>query len=188
MRISGGEAKGIPLRVPKKGSLRPASETVRERLFSSLGNLVSGASFLDLFAGTGSYGLEAASRGADRGTFVEKDARTVNCLRRNLAEVCKSAKINADDFTVIEGDAMRVIPRNEGPFDLVFADPPYPILKKVAPRLFARLLQEELAGMETRLILELPGEIELSPEGWVLERRLGKGRKGAPDHALFRMA
>ena len=188
MRISGGEAKGIPLLVPKKSSLRPASETARERLFSSLGNLVPGASFHDLFAGTGSYGLEAASRGAAKGTFIEKDARTANCLRSNLKEVCKSARIEVGDFSVLEGDAMRVIPPTEEPFDLVFADPPYPILQKIADRLFARLMDEDLAGANTRLILELPGEIELSPQGWVLERRLGKRRKGSPHHALFRIA
>ncbi|MFP6855060.1 MAG: RsmD family RNA methyltransferase [Opitutales bacterium] len=188
MRISGGEAKGIPLRTPKGGRLRPASETGRQRLFSSIGHLISGACFLDLFAGTGSYGLEAASRGASRGTFVEKDGRTAQCLRDNLANVCKSAKIDCADFAVVEGDALRARVSGSGPFDLIFADPPYSFLESIAPKLFARLLEDGVAKKETLVILELPGERHLEPQGWVLERRLGKGRKGAPDHALFRMA
>ena len=74
MRISGGKAKGIILSIPKARKLRPVLEPARERLFSCLGELVGGASFLDLFAGTGSHGLEALSRGAARGAFVGADA------------------------------------------------------------------------------------------------------------------
>ncbi len=188
MKISGGAAKGIPLQAPKGTSLRPASGPARERLFSSLGGLVSGASFLDLFAGTGSYGLEALSRGARRGAFVEHDARVANCLRRNLEAVCKSAGVTGESFEVIAGDVLRVTPRQGGPFDLVFADPPYPVLTEIAPKMFARLLRDELVGETTLLALELPGEIELAPKGWILERRLGKARKGSPTHGLFRIA
>ncbi len=188
MRISGGAAKGIPLRIPKKGRLRPASGPARERLFSSLGNLVIGASFLDLFAGSGSYGLEAVSRGATQGAFVEQDARIANFLGRNLAAVCKSAGRSEKSYEIISGDALRAAPHLEGPFDLVFVDPPYPILEDIAPKLFARLLEDELTGEKTLLALELPGEMELAPEGWILERRLGKARRGSPTHSLFRKA
>ena len=125
MRISGGKAKGIKLRVPKGSLLRPAAEPVRERLFSSLGDLVKGTTFLDLFAGTGSYGLETLSRGAEKGAFIEHDAKTLSCLRQNLADVCKSAKVSLENFEVVSGDALRATPRQSGPFEIIFADPPY---------------------------------------------------------------
>ncbi|MEJ6621751.1 MAG: RsmD family RNA methyltransferase, partial [Opitutae bacterium] len=68
MRICGGLARGIPLLVTKGIEIRPATDANRERLFSSLGENVIDTHFLDLFAGTGSYGLEALSRGAKQGS------------------------------------------------------------------------------------------------------------------------
>ena len=91
MRISGGKARGIPLRACKAPELRPATEANRERLFSSLGKAVINARILDLFAGTGSYGLEALSRGASRVHFVEKNRKVASALNQNLISVCKSA-------------------------------------------------------------------------------------------------
>ena len=73
MRISGGIARGIPLRVTKSKSLRPATEANRERLFSSIANQIQHKKVLDLFAGTGSYGLEALSRGAKNAHFIEQN-------------------------------------------------------------------------------------------------------------------
>ena len=186
MRISGGKAKGIMLKTPKSSSLRPAAETVRERLFSSLGDLVKGVTFLDLFAGTGSYGLEALSRGAESGVFIEKDGQTASCLRSNLIAVCKSANVSSDSFEVIRSDVLSLKTRLGGPFDLIFADPPYPILTKIAPKLFARMLKDGLIDKSSLLVLELPCEIELYPEGWKCVRRLGKEQKRAPTLALFR--
>ena len=75
---------------PKGDAVRPATDGLRQAIFSSLGERVVGARFLDLFAGSGAYGLEALSRGAGGGTFVEKNAKAVACLRQNLASVCKS--------------------------------------------------------------------------------------------------
>ena len=80
MRISGGKARGIPLRACKAPELRPATEANRERLFSSLGQAVINARILDLFAGTGSYGLEALSRGAVEASFVEKNKKGLRPL------------------------------------------------------------------------------------------------------------
>ena len=90
MRISGGAARGITLVVPKGDAVRPATDGMRQAAFSSLGALVTGAQFLDLFAGSGAYGLEALSRGAAGGVFVEKNAKAAACVRQNLAAVCKS--------------------------------------------------------------------------------------------------
>ena len=90
MRISGGQARGIPLRVPPGDAVRPATDGMRQAVFSSIASRVPGARFFDLCAGSGAYGLEALSRGAAGGVFVEKNAKAVACVRTNLAAVCKS--------------------------------------------------------------------------------------------------
>lgn len=90
MRITGGLARGIVLRVPGGDQVRPATDAMRQAVFSSLGARVAGATFLDLFAGAGGYGLEALSRGAASGVFIEKNAAAAACLRQNLAAVRKS--------------------------------------------------------------------------------------------------
>src|SRR3954471_19972411 len=138
MRISGGAARGIPLLVPKGDAVRPATDGMRQAVFSSLGARVVDARFLDLFAGSGAYGLEALSRGAATGTFVEQDARAAACIERNIAAVCKSLARDPDDLAVLELDA-RSVPVTGGLPDLVFIDPPYDIITEIAPALFARL-------------------------------------------------
>ena len=92
MRISGGIARGIPLRVTKSKSLRPATEANRERLFSSI-KIKFSIKVFDLFAGTGSYGLEALSRGAKNAHFIEQNKRVFNDLRHNFEQVKKSSDL-----------------------------------------------------------------------------------------------
>jgi 16S rRNA (guanine966-N2)-methyltransferase len=183
MRITGGQARGIPLLVPKSDAVRPATDAMRQAVFSSLAARVPGASFLDLFAGSGAYGLEAFSRGASRGVFVEKDARTAACIRRNIVAVCKSLGRGTNDLHVINADAT-VVPIATLP-DLVFVDPPYPIIPEVAPKLFARFTALMTAGADPLVIFELPGELTLAPEGWTCVKRLGKGAR-QPTVAIFR--
>ena len=108
MRISGGQARGILLVVPKGDAVRPATDSMRQAAFSSLGAFVVGARFLDLFAGSGAYGLEALSRGAAGGVFVEKNAKAAACLRRNLAAVCKSLGRDETGVEVFQADALTV--------------------------------------------------------------------------------
>jgi 16S rRNA (guanine966-N2)-methyltransferase len=183
MRISGGGARGIPLHLPPGDAVRPATDALRQAVFSSLAAQVAGARFLDLFAGSGAYGLEAFSRGAAGGVFVERDARTVECIRRNAAAVGKSLGRPTDTLTVLNADATTA-PLGEAP-DLVFIDPPYEIIPAVAPALFVRL-DGLLAGRpEALVIFELPGGLELAPAGWTCVKRLGKGAR-QPTAAIFR--
>src|SRR5688572_5526983 len=137
MRITGGQARGIPLTLPKGAAVRPATDAMRQAAFSSLASRVEGARFLDLFAGSGAYRLEAVSRGAAGGTFVEKDARTAAFIRQNIMAVCKSLGRPPDDLQVVTADATLAMPGE--PPDLVFIDPPYDLIATVAPKLFARL-------------------------------------------------
>ena len=161
MRISGGAARGIPLVVPRGDAVRPATDRLRQAVFSSLGAHVAGASFLDLFAGSGAYGLEALSRGATGGVFVERDARAVGCLRRNLSAVCKSLGRDERGLTILNTDASDAPSGGAGPPDLIFIDPPYEVIDEAAPTLFQRL-SERLAGRPDALVVfEMPGEVDL---------------------------
>lgn len=184
MRITGGRARGIPLVLPRGDAVRPATDAMRQAVFSSLAARVPGASFLDLFAGSGAYGLEAFSRGAVGGVFVEKDARTAACIRQNIAAVAKSLGRGAGDLRVINADATGV-PVAALP-DLVFVDPPYDLIPAVAPKLFARLAELRVAGVDPLVVFEMPGELTLSPEGWTCVKRLGKGVH-QPTVAIFRL-
>jgi 16S rRNA (guanine(966)-N(2))-methyltransferase RsmD len=121
MRIITGKARGARLKAPKGLSTRPTSDRVKESLFSILGGRVAGRRVLDLFAGTGSLGLEALSRGAADTVFV--DRATENVLREN-AEHTRLA----ETARVVRGDVFAALSRlsDEGEqFDLVFCDPPY---------------------------------------------------------------
>src|ERR1035437_9316558 len=137
MRISGGQARGIPLIVPKGDAVRPATDGMRQAAFSSLGGYVTGARFLDLFAGSGAYGLEALSRGAaggggGGGCCAKKPAGGPPCLRRNLAAVCKSLGRDPAGVEVWQADALTMAPTDPLP-DLVFIDPPYHLIADRAP-------------------------------------------------------
>jgi 16S rRNA (guanine966-N2)-methyltransferase len=183
MRITGGLARGIPLTLPKGDAVRPATDALRQAVFSSLAARVAGARFLDLFAGSGAYGLEALSRGAVCGVFVEKNAQTAGFIHRNIAAVCKCLGRPVDELQVITGDATTTWPGAVP--DLVFIDPPYEIIPEVAPNLFVRL-EERLAGNpDPVIIFEMPGELNLAPAGWTCVKRLGKGAR-QPTAAIFR--
>lgn len=187
MRISGGAARGIPLQVPKGDAVRPATDGMRQSVFSSLGARVAGARFLDLFAGSGAYGLEALSRGAAGGTFVEKNAKALACVRQNLAAVCKSLGRDEHGVQVLTGDATSV-PVNPGEVpDLVFIDPPYEIISEIAPALFARLTETLASKPDALVVFEMPGELELAPAGWTCRKRLGKGAR-QPTVCIFQRA
>jgi 16S rRNA (guanine966-N2)-methyltransferase len=185
MRISGGAARGIPLVAPKGDATRPATDGMRQAVFSSLGARVVGARFLDLFAGSGAYGLEALSRGAAGGVFVEQNAKAAACIRQNILSVCKSLARDSADLFVIQADA-RSVPLGAGVElpDLVFIDPPYKIIGDIAPFVFARLAEALERKPEAIVIFELPGELELMPVGWSLLKRLGKGAR-QPTVAFF---
>lgn len=183
MRITGGQARGIPLVLPKGDAVRPATDAMRQSVFSSLAARVEGATFADLFAGSGAYGLEALSRGALGGVFVEKDARTADCIRQNISAVCKSLSRGAEALRVINADATTV-PLAEAP-DLVFIDPPYDLIAAVAPKLMARLAELLAAKADPLVVFEMPGELTIAPEGWTCVKRLGKGTR-QPTVCIFR--
>ena len=111
--------------------LRPSGDENRERLFSSLRDFVRERSVLDLFAGTGSYGLEALSRGASGAVFVESDRRIFNDLKLNLANTCRSAKLPPSIGQLENRDVSEYLRHCDLSFDLIFLDPPYPEISKL---------------------------------------------------------
>ena len=124
MRVIGGHDRGRRLRAPRGLATRPTADRVRVTLFDVLGPTVAGARVLDLFAGTGAVGIEALSRGAARVVLVERDQSALRALRANLAAL-DAPRAAA---RVMAGDVLRLLPElgaQEGPFDLVFIDPPY---------------------------------------------------------------
>jgi 16S rRNA (guanine966-N2)-methyltransferase len=141
MRIVAGVARGRRLVAPPGDAVRPTADRVREALFASLAPLLPGASVLDAFAGSGALGLEARSRGADSATFIERERRALDTLRRNIAAV------GLDGTTVIAADAVRTL-RDAAqagvlagsPFDLVLLDPPYALQEDVLATLLADLV------------------------------------------------
>jgi len=126
MRITGGRLRGRRLASIGGASIRPTSDRVREAIFSIVGQDLTGWVVLDLFAGTGSLGIEAISRGASSAAFVENARDALRVLRRNLG-LC--SVYESGTTLVLEWDIGAGIPWNhpvmKGPFDLVFLDPPY---------------------------------------------------------------
>ncbi|MCZ6673862.1 MAG: 16S rRNA (guanine(966)-N(2))-methyltransferase RsmD [Verrucomicrobia bacterium] len=183
MRISGGKSRGITLRCPRGQKTRPAADAVREALFSSLGSRVEACRFVDLFAGTGAYGLEAWSRGAAGGTFVEYDFESVRCIKENMSQVAKSANLDDSALELVRSDVFRWQAFEEHAYDIVFADPPYASFPQVAPDLFN--LGNRLLKKDGMLVVEKPADLELDPVGWILVNRLGKKRGSGPSVALW---
>jgi 16S rRNA (guanine(966)-N(2))-methyltransferase RsmD len=147
LKLTGGSFMGRRLYVPDMG-VRPATNLVREAIFSTLNsffeNGVQGLRVLDLFAGTGSLGLEAISRGAAVVTFVDQSSESVRSIRRNL-------EILEYEGQVIRSDVLQFLRRNRGlQFSLVFIDPPYRYEKTAA---VVGELQRALVSEEKTLLV-----------------------------------
>jgi 16S rRNA (guanine966-N2)-methyltransferase len=150
LRVIGGKYRSRVLRVPDRPGLRPTPGRVRETLFNWLGQELSGLACLDLYAGSGALGFEAASRGAARVVLVEKDRAVVAELERSRAA------LGANQVTIVGGEAVDFLMRERSRFDVVFLDPPFrqnavpAILEKLPPRLRpdARVYVESDAPVE----------------------------------------
>lgn len=183
MRVISGSAGGIVLHLPKT-DLRPTMDIVRGALFSSLSEAVVGARVLDLFAGSGSIGIEALSRGAAAATFVESDRKACEVISQNLAKTrLRAPVVQADVFRYLQ---TRCQP---GEAHLIFADPPYSKLPGArdfaAELLDSQSLREALApgGL---LILEVMAGWKMPPAPlWECLRRK---RYGSTETLLLRLA
>ncbi len=119
MRIIAGRARGRRLKSPATSGTRPVTDRVREAVFSSIGSWVVDSAVADLYAGSGSFGLEALSRGASSAVFVENGRKALRALRMNIETVGLGG-------TVIDGSVQDFLRRSDDRFHLVFMDPPWP--------------------------------------------------------------
>ena len=182
MRVSGGRWCGRNLAAPKTDEVRPTQDRVREALFSMLLNEVPGCSFLDLFAGSGSVGIEALSRGAARATFVEMDPRHLAVLTKNLALVLPDASERAACAETVRADAYAWISTaaRGRRFDVAYCDPPYALgAEKGYGAMLKTLAECDVVRPGGLFVAEM--KCEQSPEeveGWTLcrDRRYGQTR------------
>jgi len=122
VRVIGGRLGGQRLRVPERGT-RPTSDRVRQALFDRLGEAISGARVLDLYAGSGALGIEALSRGASQVLFVDRSPVAARVIRENLTRLGLGER--ADVWTLRAEAALARLMRAGHAFDVVFLDPPY---------------------------------------------------------------
>jgi 16S rRNA (guanine966-N2)-methyltransferase len=173
IRIIGGEYRGRRIPVPDRSDLRPTPDRVRETLFNWLGQRLDGKSCLDLFAGSGALGFEAASRGAARVVMVENDRRAFSNLDKTRA------LIQARQVELIFGDAFDYLKSAGERFDVVFLDPPF--RQNALPTLLERLPQRLAPG--ARVYVEAPEP--LADSAW---RELRRSRAGQVSYQLLETA
>lgn len=170
VRIIGGRWKRSRLPVPDVKGLRPTPDRVRETLFNWLQTKLPGARCLDLFAGTGALGLEAASRGASQVLLVDNDPQVVQHLRAQVQ------RLGADHVVVQETNASTLLGRPAEPFDIVFLDPPF------ASGMLTSLCRslEERGWLSVGGLVYLEGERSapdlVLPGNWVLDHVKVAGR------------
>jgi 16S rRNA (guanine966-N2)-methyltransferase len=151
MRITGGEAKGRVLASPKGMDIRPTSDRVREAIFNIIGQDLSGRKVLDLFAGTGSLGLEALSRFAQHAVFIDNSQNSIKIIMKNLAACGFKGSGTILKRDLKKGFALNH-PMLRQHFDLIFLDPPYG--KDLIIPLLGTFEATEILSNEARVIAE----------------------------------
>ena len=174
VRIIGGHWRRRLIQFPEAEGLRPTPDAVREKLFNWLGQELHGLDCLDLFAGSGALGFEAASRGARRVVMVEKNRVVLNALQLSVAALA------ANNVVVLQEDGVKFLSEHCGCFDVVFLDPPYAtglqaqVLAALPPHL----------NLGARVYVEHDGNLVV-PAGWMVWR---EGRAGKAHFCLLKQA
>jgi 16S rRNA (guanine966-N2)-methyltransferase len=173
LRIVGGEWRRRVLRFPDADGLRPTPDRVRETLFNWLGQRLNGLRCLDLFAGSGALGFEAASRGAREVVLVERDGGALKALRAN------KDMLGAGQVEVVAGDGLSYLAGDCGLFDVIFMDPPF--AADLLPAALARAATHLAPG--GKIYIEFGKRPELG--GWQVLR---EGRAGLSHFCLLEPA
>jgi 16S rRNA (guanine966-N2)-methyltransferase len=181
-RIISGLAGGRVIRTPPGEGTRPTSDRVREALFSRLEHLdvVSGANVLDLYAGSGALGLEAASRGAASVLLVETDRMAVAVVRQNITDLGLSVvSVRADtvERTLLSGPVS-----DESRFDLVLADPPYDLGEEAMAVALQLLVDHRCLSDDALVVVERSAR---SPEPRWPEGLVGAGERRYGDTKMW---
>lgn len=159
MRIIAGRAGGRRLKSPDTSATRPVTDRAREAVFSSIGNWVVDAFVGDLYAGSGSFGLEALSRGAGSAVFVEKGRKAIQALRENIDTVGLGG-------SVVEGSVRDYLRRASHRFHLVFVDPPWDLTTGELEEDLAMLDRLLLPGAEVVVSRRRGDRAPNPPETW----------------------
>ncbi len=158
MRVISGVCKGRPLKAVQGMTTRPTTDKVKESLFNIIGPFFDGGNVLDLFSGSGSLGLEALSRGMEKGIFVEKDPKALQVIKANI-QACRME----EESEVLRSDALRSIKMLGGRgvrFDLIMMDPPYKIANAI-PSILSEIEENQLLAEDGLIICEHGKELEL---------------------------
>lgn len=176
MRVTGGSWRSRRLTGPSKNMpLRPTPDALRERAFAVLGERIHDASFLDLFAGTGSVGIEALSRGAASVVFVDHHPAATRIIRRNLEQLDAVGPL-ARVMTLTAAKAVIELARRKKSFDLIWADPPFPQWEEGLEALSAAW-SSSLVRSGGLTLLECPAKADTSiiPKPLTIRRELDGG-------------
>ena len=169
MRVIAGTARRLILKTVEGMDTRPPQDRIKETLFNMINNDVYGASFLDLFAGSGGIGIEALSRGAKDAVFIDNGARQTACIRENLKTTKLEEKAQVLNSDVLSG--LKMLERNGRTFDLIFMDPPYN--NEFEKRVLESLKDSCLINEDTLMIVEASLETDFSwaaPMGYEIVR------------------
>lgn len=150
MRIIAGRFKGVRLKVPHGRAVRPTTDRVREALFSTLGSVVEGSRVLELFAGTGAFGLEALSRGAHSAVFVDSDRRAIVSLAETARTLGLVDRVML--LTATASQALKKLAVANDKFRIVYLDPPY--ASDWIPRIISDPLLLDVLEAEGLVIVE----------------------------------
>lgn len=153
MRIFGGKYKKRALKLFSNPSVRPTCGLVKEAVFNICHLQIENANFLDLFAGIGSMGLEALSRGAAKVTFVDSSLQSIRLIRANADLLDKNLPIS-----MIKSDAhlaiLKMVKKQVAPFDIIYIDPPYSLEKTYILKVLEAIVQGKLLADHGVLFLE----------------------------------
>lgn len=161
MRVIAGQAKGKRLQAPPGMNTRPITDMIKEALFNVLGDTVRDSSFLDLFAGSGSVGIEALSRGAKQVVFIDNNSSAVGIIKENIIN-CGFSK----GFSVYRNDvfkALTLFDQRKTKFDLIYVDPPFTI-EKIFDQVIYALDQSNILERNGRIILRTQRKKQLTAQ------------------------
>lgn len=163
MRVIAGKAKGRKLQAPPGMKTRPITDMIKEALFNILRQNVPDSTFMDLYAGSGSVGIEALSRGAAKVVFVDNDYQAINVLKQNLAKCGLQGEVYRNDVF----DFLKGVVRSKLTFDIIYADPPF-TQKTLFERTLHSLDNSELLNAGGVVIIRVPRNTELpSRLNWI---------------------
>ena len=154
LHIIGGKFQNRKLKTTKHLTLRPTMSMLRETVFNMCQNYIENERFLDLFSGSGAMGIEAVSRGASFAVFVEKDHKSIRLIQENIS------LLEIEDQTeVVRKDVFIAFKILEGPFGIVYIDPPYELFESNEEKiflLFQKLVDNKLLKAKATIFLEGP--------------------------------